>query len=86
MIIAPRRIGQLGNQLFAIAHFAAAAIVHKVEVRYPCFEYSLENFPDINSHSLLRISCCLAFSKSRVCQSISVTTEDHCRNPGGILT
>ena len=34
MIIIPKRIGQLGNQLFHIAHFAASSIEHSYAVRY----------------------------------------------------
>ncbi len=55
MVIIQKRVGQLGNQLFAIAHFAAAAIEHEYKVLYPCFEHSLEHFPELNSNPLFKV-------------------------------
>jgi glycosyl transferase family 11 len=55
MVIIQKRVGQLGNQLFAIAHFAAAAIENDYRVLFPCFEYPLEQFPNINTSPNLRV-------------------------------
>ena len=55
MVIIQKRVGQLGNQLFAIAHFAAAAIEHDYKVVYPCFQDSLDHFPKINSNNNLKV-------------------------------
>lgn len=49
MVIVPNRVGQLGNQLFHIAHFSAAAIEYGFRFVYASFEYPVENFPEINS-------------------------------------
>jgi hypothetical protein len=48
MVIIQKRTGQLGNQLFSMAHFAAAAIEHDFWVSYPCFQYPIGHFPNIN--------------------------------------
>jgi phage pi2 protein 07 len=55
MVIIQKRIGQLGNQLFAVAHFAAASIEHKYNVIYPNFEHPIKNFPEINSLKSLKV-------------------------------
>jgi hypothetical protein len=55
MVIVQKRVGQLCNQLFAIAHFAAAAIENDYWVLYPCFEYPLDQFPKINTNPKLKV-------------------------------
>jgi len=55
MVIVPSRIGQLGNQLFHTAHFAAAAIEHHYRFRFASFEFPLEHFPEINSNPLIQV-------------------------------
>ena len=55
MVIIQRRVGQLGNQMFTMAHFAAAAIEHNYFTIFPCFEYPLKYFPNINSCRHLRV-------------------------------
>jgi hypothetical protein len=55
MVIIQKRVGQLGNQLFAIAHFTAAAIENDYRVLCPCFEYPLDEFPNINSNRNLKV-------------------------------
>jgi hypothetical protein len=55
MIIIPNRAGQLGNQLFEIAHFAASSIEHGFKVSYLAFEHPLGYFPAINSLPNVRI-------------------------------
>ena len=59
MVIVPNRVGQLGNQLFHIAHFAASSIENHFKTIFACFEFSLDCFPKINSNNniiVLRIS------------------------------
>lgn len=56
MVIIPCRVGQLGNQLFHIAHFAASAIEHEYRIRFACFQYPLDCFPNLNSDPLIRVS------------------------------
>jgi hypothetical protein len=55
MVIIHKRVGQLGNQLFAIAHFTAAAIENDYRVLYPCFEHCLGEFPNINRNRHLKV-------------------------------
>jgi hypothetical protein len=55
MIIIPNRAGQLGNQLFEIAHFAASSIEHGFKVSYLAFGHPLGYFPAINSLPNVRI-------------------------------
>ena len=54
MVIIQKRVGQLGNQLFAIAHFTAAAIENDYRVLCPCFEHRLGEFPNININRNLK--------------------------------
>ena len=55
MVIIQKRVGQLGNQLFAIAHFTAAAIENDYRVLCPCFEHCLGEFPNINTNRNLKV-------------------------------
>lgn len=55
MVIVPNRIGQLGNQLFHIAHFAASGVENNFKVFFCSFEFPLQNFPNINSNSFLEV-------------------------------
>jgi hypothetical protein len=55
MVVVQKRSGQLGNQLFAIAHFAAASIEYSYNVIYPNFEYPLKYFPKINSLNSIKV-------------------------------
>ena len=55
MVIIQKRVGQLGNQLFAIAHFTAAAIENDYRVLCPCFEHRLGEFPNINTNRNLKV-------------------------------
>src|ERR1700722_4203893 len=55
MVIIQKRVGQLGNQLFTMAHFAAAAVEHDYRVVFPCFEHPLKYFPNINSDRRFRV-------------------------------
>lgn len=55
MVIIQKRVGQLGNQLFAIAHFIASAIENNYWVLCPCFQYPLHQFPNINNNQKLRV-------------------------------
>ena len=56
MVIVPSRVGQLGNQLFHIAHFAASAMEHRYHFHYAALEYPLENFPKLNSMPYVKVS------------------------------
>jgi hypothetical protein len=55
MVVIQKRVGQLGNQLFNLAHFAAAAIAHDFHVLCPCFQYPLDQFPNLNSNTRLHV-------------------------------
>ncbi len=55
MVLIQKRVGQLGNQLFNIAHFAAAALDHNFKVLCPCFQYPLDQFPSLNSDERVRV-------------------------------
>ena len=55
MVIVPNRIGQLGNQLFHIAHFAASSIENHFKTIFGSFEFPLDQFPNINSNKLLKV-------------------------------
>lgn len=55
MVIVPNRVGQLGNQLFHIAHFASSAIENRFRVIFASFEFPLELFPNINSNEFLTV-------------------------------
>ena len=55
MVIVQKRVGQLGNQLFAIAHFTAAAIENDYQVLCPCFEFPLDQFPNINTNPNVKV-------------------------------
>ncbi len=55
MVIVPNRVGQLGNQLFHIAHFAGSAIENRFKVIFASFEFPLEYFPNINSKKQFRV-------------------------------
>lgn len=50
MVVIPKGVGQLGNQLFHISHFTASAVQNDYRLHFPCFQYGLENFPNINSN------------------------------------
>ena len=54
MVIVPNRVGQLGNQLFHIAHFASSAIENHFKVIFGSFEFPLDQFPNINSNKYLQ--------------------------------
>jgi hypothetical protein len=56
MLIIQKRAGQLGNQLFQLAHFAAVARDQRFKVVFPSFEYPLSNWPNINSESFVRVT------------------------------
>jgi hypothetical protein len=56
MVIIPNRVGQLGNQLFHIANFAASALEHGYRFHFAAFEYSLSKFPNLNSISEVCVS------------------------------
>lgn len=56
MILVPVPPGQLGNQLFSIAHLAAASLETGMRCSFPCFGYPLEHFPAINSNENLRVT------------------------------
>jgi hypothetical protein len=56
MVVVPSRVGQLGNQLFHIAHFAASSMEYGYRFRFAAFEYPLEHFPMLNSHACIRVS------------------------------
>ena len=55
MVIIQKRVGQLCNQLFTIAHFTASAIENGYRVLCPCFEYPLQEFPNINASPNLKV-------------------------------
>jgi len=57
VVIVPNRIGQLGNQLFHIAHFAASSMQNHFKTIFACFEFPLDFFPKINSHKNIRVLC-----------------------------
>lgn len=78
MIIIPRRLGQLGNQLFHMAHFAATAMQFDLEVKFPCFQYPLIHFPHINSFhgfSVRQTSARLNKFQSRVFKVLQITRK-----------
>lgn len=56
MIVFPIPPGQLGNQLFCIAHLAAASMETGVNCSFPCFGYPLAAFPNINTDKRLRVA------------------------------
>lgn len=56
MVIVPSRIGQLGNQLFHIAHFAASSLEQGYKVRFSAFQYCLDDFPRINTHPNIEVT------------------------------
>lgn len=56
MIIFPLPPGQLCNQLFCIAHMAAASMETGVNSSFPGFGYPLECFPGMNSDSRIRVA------------------------------
>jgi len=55
VVIVPNRVGQLGNQLFHIAHYAGSAIENRFKVIFGCFEFPLDYFPKINSNKQLKV-------------------------------
>ena len=55
MVIVPNRIGQLGNQLFHIAHYAGSAIENRFKVIFGSFEFPLDYFPKLNSNKQLKV-------------------------------
>jgi hypothetical protein len=55
MVIIPNRVGQLGNQLFHLAHFAASAIENDFKVVFASFEFPLDYFPKLNSNKQLKV-------------------------------
>lgn len=55
MVIIQKPNGQLCNQLFTMAHFAAPAIEYDFRVFFPGFEYPLEFFPNINSEPRFKV-------------------------------
>jgi len=55
MIIVPYRYGQLGNQLFHVAHLYAAHKLNGHRVLFCCFGYDKQYFPNIDSNPRFRV-------------------------------
>jgi len=55
MIFFPISSGQLCNQLFCIAHMAAASMETGISSAFPAFGYPLDLFPNLNTNPLVRV-------------------------------
>lgn len=81
MVIIQKRVGQLGNQLFTMAHFAAVAIEHDDKVLYPCFEHPLEHFPRLNQDPRFKVRQSSDKANRRLHRSLKLLRAIAARSP-----